>query len=194
MTVRRKLEQGKTGPRRNGQNVPCIVCGSLIYRDAAYIARTKRITCASKECRSQAAFGENNPFWGKSHSELTREKIRAAVRVNPPKGTGPKKGIFKQSPEARAKMSEASKQRWLLHRDMMLASRAKPPKPRELMRYRRVFTPNQRAEWSDIKCKWCGTTEKLVLDHIIPVLCGGANERKNAQTLTRIFVLLVVES
>ena len=33
------------------------------------------------------------------------------------------------------------------------------------------------------KCKWCGTANNLVLDHIIPVYDGGGFERTNAQTL-----------
>lgn len=178
----------KTGPKRKGHEVPCVVCGTMKYRDLAYIARTKRITCASPECRSQAGRGENNPFWGKIHSEETRERIKETKRSRPaPKGTGPKKGIFRQTPEAKAKMSEALRLRWALNRDKMLAQYAhlKREKPREELRYRRNFTDAQRRDWKEPHCAWCKTSDDLVLDHIIPVSCGGENVRQNAQTLCR---------
>lgn len=174
----------KTGPKRKGHEVPCIICGTMIYRDLAYIARTKRITCRAPDCKIKAVTGENNAFWGKVHDEETRERIKAGRRANPPKTTGPKKGTFSQTPEARAKISASSKKNWEENRDKMLAARkAKEIKPRELLRYRRNFTKTQRKEWKECACAWCNATEKLVLDHIIPVMCGGVNERKNCQTL-----------
>lgn len=113
------------------------------------------------------------------------DRIKKQRALNPPKGTGPKKGIFKQSPEAKLKMSEAMRRRWAETRDLMLAARAhlKLRKPKEELRYRRNFTPLQRREWKDAQCAWCRSSEKLILDHIIPVMCGGDNLRNNAQTL-----------
>ena len=72
---------------------------------------------------------------------------------------------------------------WRDNRDKMIAALTKPPKPRDQMRYRKDFTPWQRAEWKDAHCKWCLSTEHLVLDHIIPIVANGHNIRANAQTL-----------
>jgi hypothetical protein len=35
------------------------------------------------------------------------------------------------------------------------------------------------------KCVWCGSTERLVLDHVIPVALGGDNSDDNYQVLCR---------
>ena len=185
MSGRKVPIKNKTGPKRTGQNVACEVCATVFYRDAAYIARTKRMTC-SRECYRIAFSGSGNNFWNRTHSEETRAKIKEAVAKNPAKGTGPKKGVFKQSPEAKLKMSIASKERWRVNRDAMLASqRNRPRKSSEEIRYRRSFNKWQRKEWLDTKCAWCNSTHGLELDHIIPVICGGTAERRNAQTLCR---------
>ena len=36
------------------------------------------------------------------------------------------------------------------------------------------------------KCNYCGTTEKLTIDHIIPISKGGKNEKENVQILCSI--------
>lgn len=169
---------------KTGHDVPCFVCGRMVYKAAHYLARGfQKITCGDPACKSEKFMGKNNPFWNRSHSEETRHLIKEGRAKNPPKGTGPKKGVFKQTLEARAKMSEALRRRWRENRDTMLSYTKQEPKPREQLRYRRNFTPHQRREWKGPFCEWCKVTEKLVLDHIIPVSCGGENERRNAQTL-----------
>ena len=90
---------------------------------------------------------------------------------------------YKHTPEARAKITAALKARWVTNRDKMIAALQRSPKPRELLRYRRNFTSLQRKTWKGTTCAWCGMTERLILDHIIPVMCGGTQERRNAQTL-----------
>lgn len=143
------------------------------------------MTCGARECRSKAVSGENNPFWGKIHDEATRIRIREGKRSRPNKGRSRMLEGNKQSPEARAKMSEAQRKRWAENRDKILASRAEKriETPREFLRYRRNFTEVQKQEWKQSFCCWCGAKENLVLDHIIPVMCGGTNVRQNAQTL-----------
>lgn len=168
---------------RTGQTCKCIICGEDFYRKASYIRRGIRKTCGKRECKSASMSGANNPFWGKSHSPETVERIQAAHRARPHgKRTGPPKG-FKHTPEARAKMTAALKKRWLVNRDKMLAFMEREPRPREELRYRRNFTDVQRELWKGTHCKWCNATEQLILDHIIPVMCGGKNARENAQTL-----------
>ncbi len=76
------------------------------------------------------------------------------------------------------------RERWRLHRDEMIKSLTKP-KTREMMRYRREFTPYQKKTWKDSECKWCGVTDQLELDHVIPIVGGGINIKENAQTLCR---------
>lgn len=172
---------------KTGQEFPCVVCGKPFYRRRSYIARGIRKTCGASECKSESMRGENNPFWGKAHDAASREKIKEGRRKNPPKGTGPKKG-YRHTPEARAKITSALRQRWLDSRDEMLARLPRGEehhyhKRPEERRHRKNFSPVQRREWKEEKCKWCGSTEHLVLDHIIPVYDGGRNERPNAQTL-----------
>jgi hypothetical protein len=160
----------------------------MVYKTRAYLLRGhKRVTCGASECKTKAMQGENNPFWGKIHDEATRLRIREGRRARPPKKkTGPPKG-YKHTPEARAKITAALRERWAVNRDKMLKNleHLRLNKPREEQRYRRNFTPLQRREWINTHCFWCQSTEDLVLDHIIPVSCDGVNERRNAQTLCR---------
>ena len=178
----------RPGPRPNrrlGEELQCTVCGKSFYRKRSQIARGVHKTCGDPECISQSLKGGNNPFWGKGHTTEVRayiSKIRSA-RESGKRVYGPLKGTFTQTPEARAKMSKALRQRWAENRDIMLARFQRPPKPREEQRHRKAFTPWQRKNWKDEKCCWCGATKQLVLDHIISVRDGGVNVRENAQTL-----------
>jgi hypothetical protein len=113
---------------------------------------------------------------------MPTEENRKAVSESNKRRTGPPKG-YKHTPEARAKITAALTRRWRENSDAMIAALTKPPKPRELMRYRKDFTPWQRKEWKGSFCVWCGSSEKLVLDHIIPIVAGGINIEGNAQTL-----------
>lgn len=45
------------------------------------------------------------------------------------------------------------------------------------------FSPKQRREWLGAECVRCGTTENLMLDHVVAVCCGGLAIKSNAQTL-----------
>lgn len=132
--------------------------------------------------------GENNPFWGRAHDAETLERIRATKFSRPPQRKGgPSKG-YKHTPEARAKITAALRQRWIDHRDKMLSSLPRGEdhhyhKPAEERRYRKEWSPLQRKTLMKENCMWCGSTERLNLDHIIPVLDGGLPENWNAQTL-----------
>jgi 5-methylcytosine-specific restriction endonuclease McrA len=48
-----------------------------------------------------------------------------------------------------------------------------------------AFTPEQRAMWLEDRCRRCGVTGGLELDHILPRFAGGKATRDNAQTLCR---------
>lgn len=175
---------------KTGQTFACVVCGADFYRRASYIQRGIRKTCGKPECKSASMRGVGNPFWGRSHSQETLDKIEATKRSRPPQRMGgPPKG-YKHTPEARAKITAALKRRWLNNRDKMLAClpRGSDHYIRSLgtePRHRKQFSPLARREWKATSCAWCAETDDLVLDHIIPVLAGGGNERANAQTLCR---------
>ena len=173
--------------RKTGKLYPCVVCGNLRWRTPSDVRRNIRQTC-SKACNSKMMSGPGNPFWGKTHSPEMVEKIRAIRRSRPNKTkSGPPKG-YKHTAEARAKISEGHRRSWIINRDKRLAAvQAGGAKQRlnrsEEPRYRSNFTPYQRKEWKAGKCAYCDTTDGLVLDHIIPVMAGGTNDRTNAQTL-----------
>lgn len=174
---------------KTGQEVPCFVCNKMVYKTRAYLARGyQRITCVSSECKSAKFQGENNPFWGRSHNDDSRNKIKATKKANPTLGrTGPPKG-YRHTPEARDKIRGALLQRWTENRDAMVARlpRGKDHhyhKEPEFRRYRKNFSPVQRREWTGTECVWCKSTKRLNLDHIIPVFDGGINHKANSQTL-----------
>jgi hypothetical protein len=167
--------------RRTGEEFPCMICGKMIYRRGSQLARGIRKTCGSRECKSASMRGANNPFWGKQHDPETIAHIMATKRARP-NHKGGKKG-YKHTPEARTKMSAALTERWRVNRDKMLANNPPHYKSDEERRYRRNFTSVQCELWTESKCNWCDATTDLVLDHIIAVMCGGKNERRNAQTL-----------
>lgn len=175
--------------KKSGQTFTCKFCGEDFYKQSWSIKGTPR-SCKKPECRSASMSGENNPFWGRNHDLDARERIKEGRRANPPKGTGPKKGVFRQTQEARDKISASLRERWKTNRDGMIASLPRGEThplqklPHE-RRHRVNFTPLQRREWKDTKCFWCSSTENLALDHVIPVMAGGTKIRENAQTLCR---------
>jgi 5-methylcytosine-specific restriction endonuclease McrA len=142
--------------------------------------------------------GANNAFWGKNHSPETKALLKVTRKarkpIERPPGAnrfGPLKGAYKNSPEARAKISAAVKEDWRKNRDKRLAACAKAGETQRMNRinpeprYRLHFTPMQRRDWIEGSCKWCDATDDLVLDHILPVMAGGGNKRSNCQTLCR---------
>ena len=175
------------GRKKTGQIADCKQCGKPYHRAQHHIAHGTKTTC-SKECSYLYRTGENNPFWGKKHTPEVKATMSALKIANPPKGTGPKKGVFKHTPEAKAKMSQALRERWRTKRADLLsyASRGMNAPHTELVnepRYKKNFTKTQKRDWTGTKCAWCGATDDLVLDHIIPVICGGDRVKTNARTL-----------
>lgn len=173
---------------KTGQIIQCAICGTSVYKTRSYIARGARMTCGTPECKSANVTGSNNPFWGKNHDADTRQRMSAHNQEHPRKGTGPKKGIFKQSTEAKAKMSAALKERWITNREAMISAlprgdihpmKGLHPEPRHRIR----FSNLHKKEWISDACFWCASVEDLVLDHVLPVMCGGTNVQSNAQTL-----------
>lgn len=171
--------------RATGQMFTCMICGEQFYRRASQIKRGITKTCGKRLCKSASMQGANNPFWGKNHSPEIVAHIEATKRARPIKSGENmvfRKG-HKPTPEMRAAVSAATKRRWVENRDMMLSYIKPRLKPDSERRYRRNFSSVQCDEWTDSKCLWCDATDNLVLDHIIPVMCGGKNVKENAQTL-----------
>ena len=186
-TVFTRFAGHSMGRKRTGIIAICPVCQKSYPRPQHNIDKGTQLTC-SFACNAIRKRGEGNHFFGRKHSAKTRKQLSKHFLANPSKGTGPKKGIFKHTEEAKAKMSAALRERWRTRRADMLSYikrglntpyDAINPKPR----WKVCFTRAQKRDWVGTKCAWCNTTKDLVLDHIIPVICGGINERTNAQTL-----------
>lgn len=172
----------RPGPRpyrKNGATFKCVICGSEFYRKRSFIERGITNTCGKSECKSKFFSGPNNPAWGR----IPTEENRQAVSNSNKRRSGPPKG-WKPTPEHRAAVSAALKDMWLNHRDKMIAAITKP-KTMADPRHRREFTPYQKSVWKADFCAWCGTTDGLELDHIIPIVVGGLNIKENSQTLCR---------
>lgn len=172
---------------KSGQYFTCIICEKEFYRSKSQIALGATKTC-SKKCLSEYFRGEQNPFWGKTHSEETKEKVSKS-RKGKCIGNQNAKG-YKHSNDARKKISNASQLMWKENRDKMINSLPRGEKHifhknPEIRRHRKHFTPLEHREWIGDKCAYCGTTKKLELDHIIPIFDGGTNDKSNAQTLCR---------
>lgn len=173
---------------KTGQTFSCKQCGKEFYRTPGQVRLGAVITC-SKSCLSLYKRGPNATFWGRRHSDSTRQRISLSRT-----GKGLKnkhaKG-YRHTDAARERIAEASRRMWQEQRDKMLASLPRGAfhpayKPYDERRYQELkFTECQRREWLETMCAYCGHTEDLELDHIIPLFDGGANIRENAQTLCR---------
>ncbi len=173
---------------KNGRTFICKYCGDEFYRRASHIRRGITKSCGKSECKSAAMSGPNNPFWGQHHSEETKaelSKLQAPIRSR----RGPRKGTFEHTPKAKAAISASLREQWVVNRDARFAA-AQKARATQLAkrlntepRHRLAFTPMQKREWKQPQCAWCNATEDLVLDHVVPVVAGGANRRANAQTL-----------
>ena len=183
---------------RSGKWLNCLVCKKKFYRLPSQIRRGSVKTC-SKTCLGIYFRGKNNPFWGRTHNPTVRRKISQG-RKGKLLGNKHAKG-YRHTEMARKKIVAASKRLWAEQHDKMLNSlprgSAHPNyKPKELRAYRLGWSKVQRSQWTDTKCRWCGTTDMLILDHIVPIFLGGDRYRENAQTLCQpcnLFKLTMIE-
>ena len=174
--------------RKTGKTFTCKQCGNAFYRTPGQIRLGAVVTC-SKACLSFYKRGPNATFWGRRHSDATRQRISESRT-----GKGLKnqhaKG-YKHTDAARARIAEASKRMWLEHRDKMIDSLPRGTfhpayKPYGERKYQELkFSETQRREWIDTMCAYCGSKEYLELDHIVPLFDGGTNIKENSQTLCR---------
>lgn len=172
---------------RTGIIAICPICSKEFHRPQHNIIHGTKKWC-SFACKNISFRGAGNPFFGKTHSPEVRAIISAKVRANPSKGTGPKKGIFKHTDEAKKKMSEALRERWRTKRADMIsyAKKGRNIPCKELNnepRFKHCFTRTQKRNWLGTECYYCKNTKDLVIDHIIPIICSGTNLQANAQTL-----------
>ena len=172
-----------SGPKRKGKEFNCQICNKVFYRSPAQIANGSFKHC-SKACLGQAMMGSWHPFKGRRHSENSKKKI-SANRKGQCLGNQNAKG-YRHTKEARQKITEASRKLWAEKRDKMLESLPRGPANhawRDTVRYIREFTPRQKREWRKDKCEWCGSTDTLQLDHILPVWFCDLRIQENSQTL-----------
>ena len=161
----------------------CLVCGIAFHY---YPPHNRK--CCSKRCQSTYFSGEGNPFYGRSHTDETKQRVSVS-RKGKCVGNQNAKG-YRHLDSAKKKIAEASKRLWRENREKMIASLPRGikhhfTKDPSIRRYRQNFTPLQRREWTGTECTYCGATEALELDHIIPVFDGGTRRKSNTQTLCR---------
>jgi hypothetical protein len=105
------MRRPRPGPRpyrKTGAMLKCVACGEDFYRKPSLIERGVNNTCGKSECKSKFFSGANNPAWGR----IPTAEDRKAVSENNKRRSGPPKG-YKPTLEARAKISQAMKRRWL---------------------------------------------------------------------------------
>lgn len=176
---------------RLGKYFKCQSCGEEFYRRPSHIRRGITKTCGKRECISKSMMRERNPFWQGQHSDKVKQELskmrRARSSPRPRKPIVP--GHYHHTPEARQRIAEATKRRWIENRDKMLkacdASREATVGVNGEPRYRLQFTPMQRRDWIEPHCQWCEANVDLVLDHVLPISAGGSNRKTNCQTLCR---------
>jgi 5-methylcytosine-specific restriction endonuclease McrA len=130
--------------------------------------------------------GASNHFYGKTHTPEALEKNRQA-HLGKSTGNQYAKG-YRHTPDACARIAAAMKATWEQRRaDPTLAPNI-PMHPEraegitgQIPRSR--WNPSQQRNWKADCCAWCGATDLLELDHIIPRFMGGTNTRDNCQTL-----------
>lgn len=173
---------------KRGRTYTCPECGTEFYRGPANVKATNqdRPKFCSRKCLNSYQRGDKNPFWGRTHSAATKDKIsksRKGKCLQNSNALG-----YKHTDAARAKIGDASKRLWSEHAEKMNGSRRRGKdhpnwKPPELRTSRKCFTPLQQRTWKDSKCAYCHGSDDLVLDHIIPLFDGGYHRRENVQTL-----------
>lgn len=130
--------------------------------------------------------GPDNPQFGKVRTPEEREHLRQ-MNLGKQRGNQHAKG-YRHTADARARISAAMKALWekRLEAPEQFPSFPMLPERSQGIRgqiTRGRWTSKQRREWKDPCCAFCGSTEQLQLDHIIPVFLGGKNTRDNCQTL-----------
>jgi len=165
--------------KRRGVTLTCEVCSSAFYRTQSASKRNFRF--CSEPCRQEAYRRGMIDRSGPRPNRLLGEMIEcmfcgAAVyrkRSMLDRNIGKTCG----SP---ACVSAYGRSLW----GLSPREERRVRQPKHLRKYRRDnFSAAQRREWLGDRCTYCGTTENLTLDHIIPVAAGGKAVKENAQTL-----------
>lgn len=167
--------------KRRGENLKCEVCGGDFYRPPSMVAAGKARFC-SEACRLEAhrrkLVDRTGPRPGRKNGEEIACTVCGETRYR--KKSLLERGIDKTCGK-QACISTFSRGLWGLGpQDPVLLER--PIHQRKMLRPTN-FTQAQRREWIGTHCVWCGATENLVLDHVIPVCAGGQSVKENAQTL-----------
>lgn len=165
--------------KRRGKTLNCEICNSSFYRTPSALKRNFRF--CSERCRLEAHRRKLIDRTGSRPNRLMGKVINCTVCNEPVyrKRSMVERGIDKTCGKHECVSAYGRKLWGLEPRD-----ERRVRQPKHLRKYRQDnFNALQRREWLGEKCAYCGTTENLTLDHIIPVCAGGKAVKTNAQTL-----------
>lgn len=167
--------------KRRGVNLKCEVCESEFYRPQSMVTAGKARFC-SEGCRQEGFRRKLIDRTGPRPERKNGTEITCAVcgDARYRRQSLLERGIDKTCGKQACVSTWARAQWGLGPQDPVILSL---PKNRRGPRRPTLFTQAQRREWLGSHCVWCGATENLVLDHVIPVCAGGHSVRENAQTL-----------
>jgi hypothetical protein len=164
-------------------NLTCSHCGKPFYRKASYAKRFNKMFCC-RDCYT-AALGQGMKRARGDHLKKNGQDLNCVIcgKLFYRSAFWIERGVNKTCGSFECKsayFSGSANPYW--NRITSAKTRAKLDANR-VVRHRNIFTRQQRKRWRSTECAWCGATEKLTLDHIIPVFEGGKPVKTNAQTL-----------
>lgn len=178
------------GRKRTGIEFTCPVCGKSVHRPASFLKKAKAETC-SRACRAvlqKTGAQKTCQVCGKTFYLTKRRasndpglycsKICNGLAIRN-RGTVECAWCKKTLERPQYKIESLKRHFCDLTCTHEWKARFGTKKGRG------AFTMKQKREWMDTKCKSCGSTEDLELDHITPRFAGGSNTKDNAQTLCR---------
>lgn len=164
--------------KRRGSMLTCEVCSAEFYRKPYHIKKGRLRFC-SEACRLRAhqlhMVDRTQPRPKRLRGEMITCMFCKATIYR--KKSMLERNIGKTCGKP-ACVSAYGRSLWGLAPREELSTR-----PKRKYRAGANFNAAQLREWLADKCVYCGTTENLTLDHIIPVCCGGRPTIDNAQTL-----------
>lgn len=164
--------------KRRGSVLTCEVCTTEFYRKPFHIKNGRHRFC-SEECRLKA---HELRMVDRTQPRPKRLKGKTIACVFCGTMVYRKKSMLERNIGKTcgdpACVSAYGRSLWGLSPRKELLTR-----PKRKYRSGANFTAMQIREWLADRCAFCGTTDNLTLDHIIPVCCGGRPTRENAQTL-----------
>lgn len=166
--------------RQNGKSFDCECCGKNFYRPKSMIDAGKSRFC-SEPCRIKGYKLGLIDRTGERPNRLLGEEISCQFcgDIVYRKKSMIERNIDKTCGKVEC-VSAYGRSLWGL--EPRSPKDVAKPRPQRKAR-KENFTPAQRRRWISDKCKRCGATDNLTLDHILAVVNGGKSIKSNAQTL-----------